>query len=197
MKDKKGFVFIETIIVISFLATSLIIIYNSFMSILTIEKRRIYYDDPIYLYRTYYILDFLESHNITSYIEAKLSTENDKNSEKLLTEFGCYEQSVIRALSNEQLFCESIINNKHFSVSHIYFTYYDTTPIAECSNDEEDNLKCGAHESLKSLSTNAKEYIRTLGGYGEDGYRIIIEYKEMIGKSPRYYYATVKVPFGE
>ena len=178
MKKRNGFVFVETIIVIAFLATSLIMIYRSFTGMLTSEKRRLYYDDPIYLYRTYYILDFLEENSINNFVNAQLSGGNTYDNDKLLVEFTCYDRSVIEANSDAANFCESIINNKHFSVEHIYFTYYDTSVINECSSDETNELKCGAHESLNNLSVNARAYLKTLGGKGEPGYRVIIEYKE-------------------
>lgn len=221
-KNNKGFVFIEAIIVIAFLATSLIVIYSAFTNVLTNEKRRMNYDDPIYLYRTYYILDYLQSYNISSYIESKLSEPNTNGSSRLLFEFTCDDQSVFLRNSNEAKFCE-IITNKSFEVEHIYFTFYDTSAINSCLNEvvdtkniTADDLKCESHESLRSLSTNALNYIKTLGGKGQnyttdingnilDGYRILIEYKTEknvtnengeANKITDYYYASVNVPFG-
>lgn len=191
---KNGFVFVETIVVIAVLATALLVIYGTFTTILTNEKERIYYDDPIYLYRTYYILDFLESYNVTSFIETKLSPENTTDSEKLLVEFSCKEPTVIKQGSPIGYYCEKIINAGNFNVEHIYFTYFDTYPITQCTGDNE--YKCGSNESMRSLSINARKYLKTLGGKGKDGYRIIIEYKVTTNKVDHFYYATAYVPFG-
>ena len=59
MKKKNGFVFVETIITIVFVAAALLVIFGIYRSAITEEKRRIYYDDMGYLYRNYYIADFL------------------------------------------------------------------------------------------------------------------------------------------
>lgn len=212
-KNNKGFVFVETIIVISFLATSLIIIYKSFNNLLTNEKKRLYYDDPVYLYRTYYVLDFLESHNITTFIERELSENKIEANNKLLTEFVCQDSLVLQK-NEERAWCESLVSQ--FSIKHIYFGYYDTTPLASCTDEE--GLKCGMQNSLKGISLNALQYIRTLGGKDLEGYRIIIEYEAKMEKKvdnttveeknranykisnepdTKYFYATLFVPFGE
>ena len=212
-KNNKGFVFIETIIVITFLATSLIIIYKSFNNVLTNEKRRLYYDDPLYLYRTYYVLDFLESHNITSFIERELKENKVEENNKLMTEFVCRDSLVLQKME-ERAWCESLVSK--FSIKHIYFSYYDTTPLASCTDD--DGLKCGMQNSLKGVSLRALQYIRTLGGKNLEGYRIIIEYEAKMEKKvdhttveeknsenykisnepdTKYFYASLFVPFGE
>ncbi|MGM9834295.1 MAG: hypothetical protein ACI31M_00760 [Bacilli bacterium] len=194
-KNNKGFVFVETIVVITFLAASLIIIYAAFTNLLTSEKRRMYYDDPIYLYRSYYILDFLQKQDVNSYVAWMLSEENDVSSDNLLVEFSCNETLVINS-AIVQNFCESIINNQHFSVEHIYFTYYDTTAINECTNDD-DSLDCESHESLDKVSAGTLKYIRSLGGAGKEGYRMIVEYKETIDNEDRFYYSSVFLPTGD
>lgn len=212
-KNNKGFIFVETIIVIAFLATSLIIIYKSFNNLLTNEKKRLYYDDPLYLYRAYYVLDFLESHNISVFIERGLSENVSGDNSRLLTEFAC-QDSLILQKSEERAWCENMVSL--FSIKHIYFGYYDTTPLASCTSEE--GLTCGMQNSLKGVSLNALQYIRTLGGKGKDGYRVIIEYEAKMTKKvdnttveskdnknhkvtiepdTKYFYATLFVPFGE
>ena len=57
MKKKNGFVFVETMVTIVVLATALLSLYTLFNSVLVREKRRIYYDDPIYIYRANYLSD--------------------------------------------------------------------------------------------------------------------------------------------
>ena len=71
MKNKKGFVFIETIIMIVVLAASLLILYNSYSSSVSDEKRRLTHDDTSYLYRNYYLLEhILSADNLSSFINA-------------------------------------------------------------------------------------------------------------------------------
>ena len=59
MKNKKGFVFVETMVVTVILITSLLLIYSSYTAMSSNEKRRNRYDDPVYIYRTYNIAKFL------------------------------------------------------------------------------------------------------------------------------------------
>ncbi len=61
MKRKKGFVFIETIIVTCVLLTSLMIIYAMYVTSLNSESRYLRYDDTAKLYETFYIKKYLES----------------------------------------------------------------------------------------------------------------------------------------
>ena len=59
MKNKKGFVFVETIIVLVILLTSLILLYTSYDSLISNMKRNARNDDPAFMYRTYVIKSFL------------------------------------------------------------------------------------------------------------------------------------------
>ena len=87
MKNKKGFVFIETIITIVFLAAALLVLYSSYRNAIVEERKRIYYDDISYLYRNYYIADFLinktEIHDLKdTAFEEKYAVEIDDNLKK-------------------------------------------------------------------------------------------------------------------
>ena len=77
---KKGFIFVETMVCIAFLSTVLLSVYASFTTVLDNAKTRLLYDDPIYLYRTYYILNYLEENGLTEYISEKFSSQNNNTS---------------------------------------------------------------------------------------------------------------------
>ena len=51
--NKKGFVFIETIVVTAILLASLVLVYSLFVSSNNNETRRLRYDDMNKLYETY------------------------------------------------------------------------------------------------------------------------------------------------
>ncbi len=55
MRNKKGFVFVETIVVCSILAVSLVTIYAAFVLLVNDQKKRNKYDQAIYNYRLYNI----------------------------------------------------------------------------------------------------------------------------------------------
>lgn len=80
--NKKGFVMIETIIVMSVLAIGLIALYSSYNIILSKASATNYYDEPEDIYKTYMINEFLKNYSITSdvsnsnsfYVEIDLDT---------------------------------------------------------------------------------------------------------------------------
>ena len=78
MKKKKGFMFVETIMVMTILTTTLLSIYITFSRVLLNEKRRALFDDTSYLYRTYLIEDYLASLDISKYIKNTLVDANRK-----------------------------------------------------------------------------------------------------------------------
>ncbi|MEG0977451.1 MAG: hypothetical protein RSF02_02735, partial [Bacilli bacterium] len=57
--NKKGFIFIETVVTVVVLSTSLLLLYSSYSNTIYKEKDKIYYDDLSYIYRTNYIKNFL------------------------------------------------------------------------------------------------------------------------------------------
>ncbi|HOB26459.1 MAG TPA: hypothetical protein PKG93_04875 [Bacilli bacterium] len=66
MKKKNGFVFMETIVVVSILSLTLILLYSSYAHILGTSKERKTFDTTEGIYRTYYVKKALESFNPTS-----------------------------------------------------------------------------------------------------------------------------------
>lgn len=190
---KKGFILVETIIVITILATSLLLIYSSFNSLLVNEKRRMYFDDPVYLYRTYYILDFFQTNNVFNYVDDVLG-ENVVSNENLLVEVSCNNAEIFVPGSTTKAFCEKLIATKYLEVEHIYFTHYDLGPLTECT--DEDDETCQRHPSLRSLTPNAVSYLRTLGSTPGDGYRIVIEFVKEEKLKKKYFYASLVVPLG-
>src|SRR5574344_2256543 len=88
MKNR-GFVFVETIVVIAILTVSLLTIYLTFTNVLENEKRRATFDDTAYIYKTYYIEDFLVSLYMDKFINTYLGAEEDGGFGKEIAEFTC------------------------------------------------------------------------------------------------------------
>ena len=61
MKNKKGFVFVETVMVIAIVLAGLLAIYISYSNMVRNERRRVRYDEPAFIYRTYAVGQFLLS----------------------------------------------------------------------------------------------------------------------------------------
>lgn len=198
----KGFILVETMVVIAFLATTLLTVYSSFTTVLDNAKTRIFYDDPIYLYRTYYFLSYLERNHFNDFIDAKFAnTSGDGGKTLSIVEFGCGALSVTDSTGGSGGFCEKMKTN--MEINHVFVMYYDVNQVVECSEpnptDPEKELYCQRNRALQNLSMSAVNYLYTLDGYtgeGEtdtsydpksSGYRIVIEFKKKRQENYEYY----------
>ena len=174
--NKKGFVFVETIITIVFLAAAMMILYSSYRSAITEEKEKIYYDDISYLYRNYYLADFLinktEIHNLKSENFNNKYTIDLTKDQSIL--FSDYEKSEGYP---EEL--KSI--TERFNVNKMLIVSDDV--IVECSNGEKEECKA----SYEGLSDGLTDYIKTMdigtreiNSEGEElkNYFLVTEYRE-------------------
>lgn len=211
---KKGFIFVETMVCIAFLSTVLLSVYASFTTVLDNAKTRLLYDDPIYLYRTYYILNYLEENGLTEYISEKFSSQNNNTS--YISEFGCSSAGVVgdyeTGTVSERHFCEKILQGGDWNVNHVFIMPYNINKVVNCVNNDDiksgEAVNCRRNTALKNLSVQAVNYLYSLDGYtgspDEDDilglsdtqekvdpskqiYRIVIEFK-VADKSETYTY---------
>lgn len=80
MKKKNGFIFIETMIVVVVLLASLLLIYSSYMGLVSNNRRMARYDDPEFIYKTYSVGKFLldlKDENGSSIIANKIKEQNN------------------------------------------------------------------------------------------------------------------------
>lgn len=162
---KKGFVFIETIITVVILSTSLIYLYSSYSNIINNEEARIYYDDPSYIYKTSYIRDFLLDNSDIETVKA--------------TAFDNY-YAVEISPSYDVLFNSDVRNN--FAYIWSYFNVYQMVIISqnlinECDGTNNDSDIC--KNTFENLSFNLRNYIKSLNDTSQD-YFLIVEYSEKI-----------------
>ncbi len=191
MKNKKGFVFVETLIVISVLTASLLLLYSSYSSLIRNEKVRLKYNDSVYLYRTYYLEKFFRNFRF-DLVTNSLNKEDSTKPISILTGFGCHSGIFINEEDNVGL-CENLLAELH--VSNLYLTYNDISELQNCTN------KDGICETLVQVNSTASDYIKTIGGKGKTGYRIIVEFAETKDGSRKcnpneecqYYYATLSL----
>ena len=66
MKNK-GFVLVETIVVILVLCVLLIMLYGGYMNVISAVQRKSYYDNTEYIYKTNLVKEYLESSNFSGY----------------------------------------------------------------------------------------------------------------------------------
>lgn len=185
MKKKKGFVFVETLIVVAVLTASLLMLYSTYSALIRKEKTRITYNDSVYLYRTYYLEKFFRNFRLDS---AKKELNEDTT---LLTAFWCPTIS-INGDGNLGL-CESLIEELH--IRKMYLTYNNLSALQNCQNQSG-----GLCETLNQVGNDkAAAYLKTIGGKGTSGYRIIIEFAETKEGSKCndedcvYYYTTLSL----
>lgn len=189
MRNKKGFVFVETLVVVAVLTASLLMLYSTYSAIVRKEKTRITYNDPVYLYRTYYLEKFFEKFDF--YTISSFLNRNDPIKPVLLTSFGCTD-NIFYEDTESKAVCEALIEELH--ITRLYFTYNDLSVLQECTKP------IGVCETLDSVgNSNAAAYLKTIGGRGEKGYRIIVEYtetkdgKKCEGDNCKFYYATISL----
>lgn len=120
--NKKGFVFIETIVVIAILSSLLIIIYGSFNIILNNEKKRLTYDQTSYLYRVKLFKDFLQKNNVNDAL-------NEIDSDNIM-ELKCQNNIFISNDNDNTNLC-----NKYIETLNINKIYLSNRKLANNFND--------------------------------------------------------------
>ena len=184
MKNKKGFVFIETLVVVAVLTVSLLMTYSTYNSAVIKEKSRIRYNDSAYMYRTYYLSQFFRNFRL----DIVASNINDNN---VLSGFNCQNRSIFVNEEDNIALCEALIDNLH--VNNIYLTYNDLGFLQNCTSSS------GKCEVLVQVREDMANYLKTIGGNGKTGYRIIVEYAEnkdgskCIDENCIYYYTTLSL----
>ena len=185
MKQRNGFVFIETMITIVILASALLAIYTLFTNMLISEKRKAYYDDPVYVYRARYLVKVLEDRfkyaSTSKYEPGVYNTIEDLLIDR--DESGNNFTYYIKSLS-----CDNdIFNDNYYSstkdcryffheqkIYRIYISKYDLSYIHTC--DSSNSQSCFGY---KSIGDQAKRYLKSLSYVpGGDGYYIIFEFEE-------------------
>ena len=181
MKGKKGFIFVETIIVTAVMLASLMVIYSLYVSTMVSENRRLRYDDPAKLYDTYYVKKYLESFDLNL---LKRKIKEGKKYEIIYQSrsdiFGTY-------YKEESLFFEMVWNQ--LGIKNIFFLSSNISSIVECSS------------GLSTICSNRNllSYLKTLDNGPSNSYYLVIEYARAMNGSECsttdcfYYYSNVLV----
>lgn len=167
MSNKKGFVFVETIIVTAILLASLMLVYSLFVSNKNEEVKRMRYDDPAKIYETYYLKQYFESFDLSKLLE-RISDPSNPN-------YMPY-QYIYRG--QVELFGEAYLSEEKFfsriwdmlNVSSIVIVPYDLTDILKCSGRAND--LCSNKDLYTYMNTLDSKDIANPSGK----YRMIVEY---------------------
>lgn len=194
MKNKKGFVYIETIIVVVTMCTALLLIYSSFNNTIINEKSRLNYDDVSYIYKTAFVANYLNK-----YADLKFFAANNSNfvNSKLYTyNLGIETENLFIAENNKNYFLDIKSFYKIEQVILLDSKY--KSEIATCTDnyietctDTETCTRCKT--SFANYSFNLKKYIRTLNTNfaAPNSYVLIVVYKYVYNGKDVYNYASI------
>lgn len=168
---KNGFVFIETIITVVILASSLLYLYNSYSSIISSEESRLYYDDTAYIYKANYVRKFLvENSNID-----KIKNWAFDNTYIVTIGTGFEGMFSEEQLANKMdVSLSNIVDN--FKINRILLV--NSQIFKDCFSDEEGICK----NSFENVNYNLKEYIYTLNDTNSS-YYLVFEFAEKYDSS--------------
>lgn len=190
---KNGFVFVETIIAIIVLTSSLLLLYTSFTKILQSEKTRINYDDIAYIYRTFYIKSRLDSLNMKGVIN-----DLNNNNDKYFVTIGIEYDKIFSGYETEKTFVSNMFQD--YDVSQIIlFKENKLDNLKRCTNECSLDSSCEEYENCNGIYTNLSDdfinYLKSIYIDVSCTYVMAIEYNTCTNAKSncRKYYSWVSV----
>ncbi|MBE6156993.1 MAG: hypothetical protein E7161_04560 [Firmicutes bacterium] len=190
---KNGFVFIETIVAVIVLTSSLLLLYSSFNKILQLEKTRVYYDDINYIYRTWHIKSRLNELNITSALK-----EITSNQDNYFVTIGIEYQDLFVGYENKLNFISNLLNA--YEVNQMLILKENKIDdLKECSLECSLDQNCAGYDICNSMYTSlSDEMIKFLDTLYIDvscTYVLVVEYRTCAsdGTNCKNYYSWVSV----
>lgn len=181
MKNK-GFVFIETIVTVLVLSTSLLYLYNSYNNIIDKEETRVYYDDVAYIYKTNYIKRFLEENANIEYVKSEAFKKSYVTSIGNAFDNFFNEAQLAENMNNS---LENILNN--FRVNQMFLVKRNY--IDECDGSEtSDECYFNATDNAYNLTN----YIKSINDTKHD-YYLVVEYSEKVDDTGKITKCTPRV----
>ena len=181
MESKKGFAIIETLVTTVVLTTALITVYILFNNIMIREKRRLYYDDPLYVSRANYIFDsflnLIRQKSVNTNYPDRYITIADLLIEGTETTGTKRELNLVSFSCDNEIFADKTACKNffyRFELNRIYVSKFDMSYIRTCNNST--SIDCITYNLLDSQT---KMYFKTLPYVpGAVGYYIIFEFND-------------------
>ncbi len=174
--NKRGFVFVETILAVVVLSTSLLLLYTTFNNILQSEKTRVYFDDASFIFRTYYLKDRVSHLNL-----ANILSELTDNDDKYFVTVGLENDKLFENYENVKDFMQIMINN--FEVSQMIILKENKIDnIRNCTEDGRENVdgalvnSPACNEVYLNLTREMIDYIKSIYIDISTSYIFITEY---------------------
>lgn len=171
---KNGFVFVETIVAIVILTSSLLLLYTSFSSVLQGEKTRVYYDDVSYIYRTEYIKERLDTVNLMAPLR-DITGRNDK----YFIAIGVEYQNLFNNHENERMYISNLLNT--FDVKQMIIVRENKmdelrTCTEECALDKDCKEYTNCNNLYMNLDDEFISYLKSVYVDVTTTYVLLVEY---------------------
>ena len=157
---RNGFVFVETIIAIVVLTSSLLLLYSSFNKVLQSEKTRVNYDDVNYIYRSWYIKESISNLNMMSIL-----SDLTNNRDKYFVTLGIEYQDLFKGYEKEENYISNLL--KDFEVNQIILMKENKIDnIKECTLECSLDSNCDDYINCNTVYTNLSDgminYLKTI-----------------------------------
>lgn len=190
---KNGFVFIETIVAIVVLTSSLLLLYSTFNKVLQSEKTRVYYDDMAYIYRSYYLRNNLNDLNMVPVLNDL--TNNNNN---FFVTVGVEYQDLFKGRAKEETYFRSML--EYFDVEQMIIIKENKLDnLKRCTLENSMNPSYSEYENCNGLYSNLSEdfitYLKTIYIDVSCTYVLAVEYNtcQSDDTNCRRYYSWVSV----
>ncbi len=189
---KNGFVFIETIIAIVILTSSLLLLYSTFSNVLQLEKAKFYYDDINYLYRAHYLKNEIGKLNIKAILK---NLDDDNN--QYFTTVGIFSPELFLGHENNKIFFNKMLDD--FEVSQMIILKQNKLDnLKNCSLKCSLDKSCDEYENCNSLYMNLSDemiqFLKTLYIDVPATYALVVEYNTCnLQNNCQNYYSWVSV----
>lgn len=169
---KRGFVLMETIVVITVLCVVLVVLYGAYSKILINFNKKNLYDNTEYIYKTKLVRSYLEprldpkEYNSSSYYVYCRNTLSTKK---------CYDEDITGNYENDFF--------QFLGVNAVYITLWNVDTISAMD--------------LSSFEATTQNYIREMNPTNESGFRIIAMFESENDETDKdvFEYATLR--FGD
>ena len=190
---KNGFVFVETIVAVVILTSSLLLLYSTFSKILQSEKTRVYYDDVSYIYRTWYVKERINSLNIMAALRDITS-----NTDKYFVTVGIEYDNLFTGYEREKTYISNLLED--YEVSQIIILKENKIDnLKKCTLECSLDSNCNDYENCNGLYTNLSDeminYLKTIYIDVSCTYVMVIEYNTCSSDNTncKSYYSWVSV----
>ena len=169
MRKKNGFVFLETIVVVSVLSLTLVILFASYSYILRKSRERNTFDTTESIYKTFYVKEIIDSYKPLSDSRTGIKYYIDTHKEECF-QMNTY-NSYVCDLSNENYNGALVQIKKAFEVEKIYLL----TPREILKSNNKNDW-------LNKFDATTIDYINDLGE-SIDYQILVVKYKKTFNKS--------------